>query len=127
MELRHPIDDEIRARLKALGPNQTAFAKLIGRQQSWLNKYMNGAGHATVDDVIRIAAALIGVAPAALTEPETRLLKAFRALADDDRREDAIVWLSAVARKNRPQPHQESGAQQPHTPPAGARTKHGKR
>ena len=60
MALQHPIDTEIRERLRRQAPNQIDLGKRIGRSQGWVNKYLNGVGHATIDDVIRIAALLIG-------------------------------------------------------------------
>ena len=61
MELTHPLDAALRARLKVADVHQSQFAKAIGRSPSWLNKYMNGAGNATLDDVVRMVALLIGV------------------------------------------------------------------
>jgi transcriptional regulator with XRE-family HTH domain len=99
MVLQHPIDAEIRARLRTLAPNQIELAKRLGRSQGWVNKYLNGAGHATIDDVIRIGAILIGVDPPRLTDAERRLLRAFRRLPVD-RQQDAVDFLEGYARRH---------------------------
>jgi transcriptional regulator with XRE-family HTH domain len=125
MELRHPIDEEIRGKLRALGPHQTALARQIGRSTSWLNKYMNGAGTATIDDVVRIAAALIGFQSEALTDAERRLLKAYRGMRDD-RQDDAVALVQTMARANPREQHQELDAPPAHTSQAGARKGRGK-
>lgn len=94
MAASHPIDTEIRERLRKLNPKQIELAKRLGRSQGWLNKYINGAGHATIDDVIRIAAILIGVDALPLTQAEARLLRAWRRLPAT--RQDDIVDLVEV-------------------------------
>lgn len=109
MDLRHPIDQEFRERLKKLGPNQAALAAAIGRSQSWLNKYMHGAGNATIDDLIRITATIIGVEAQPLTEMERRVLKAWRQV-HEDRQEDAVMVLENVAKGYRRPLSQESNA-----------------
>src|SRR4029077_3142004 len=80
MAAQHPIDAEIRERLRKIAPHQVELAKRLGRSPGWVNKYINGAGHATIDDVIRIAAVLIGVDALHLTETELRLLRGWRRL-----------------------------------------------
>lgn len=126
MDTQHPLDGELRAKLRAMGPNQSELARQIGRQASWLNKYMHGAGHATIDDVVRILAVLSGAGTGGLSESETRLLKAWRDLPDDDRREDAIASIQAVARGAR-RPPPKSFEPAVHTTPATKHTKHGRR
>lgn len=101
MALQHPIDTEIRDRLRKLAPNQIEFAKRLGRSQGWLNKYINGAGHATIDDVIRIGAILIGVEAPRLTDAEQRLLRAWRRLPIAHQ-QDALEFLQAFVRRRRP-------------------------
>jgi transcriptional regulator with XRE-family HTH domain len=83
MDLSHPIDQAVRSKLRELAPNQVALASAIGRSQGWLNKYMQGDGTATIDDLVRIACAFIGVNVQPLSELERRLLKAFRGIPDD--------------------------------------------
>jgi transcriptional regulator with XRE-family HTH domain len=127
MELRHPFDEELRARLKAARPNQSDFGRAIGRSAGWVNKYMHGAGNATIDDAIRIAALLNGLEHAStLSESERRLLKAYRGIPDD-RQEDAVVVFENVARGYRRVPPSESTAPTARTHPATARTKRGTR
>ena len=109
MELSHPLDEAIRARIKAARPNQAEFAAKIGRSAGWLNKYMHGAGNATLDDVVRMLALLNGVEGPALSGTERRLLKAWRAIPLE-RQEDAIAVLENVARGYRRVPSQESAA-----------------
>ena len=121
MELRHPIDEEIRERLRRLNPNQVEFAKRIGRSQGWLNKFMNGAGHATIDDVIRITAAVIGADAAPLTELERRLLRSFRGIPNQGRREDAVAVFEGIAKSYQREPLQESDAPAAHRPQATSR------
>lgn len=124
--MEHPIDAAVRAKLRELAPNQPALAATIGRSQGWVNKYMNGDGHATIDDVIRIAAALIGVNVQPLTEVERRLLKAWRRVPDG-RREDALVVLETVAKRYQLQQSPESNEPEAHTPRATGRKERGKR
>jgi hypothetical protein len=118
MESRHPIDRELRIRLRELS-NQAEFARQIGSKQSWLHKFINGSGHATVDDAIRIVAALMGVKSAALSEPEQKLLKIFRGLGEDQQ-DDVVQWLSTV-RKRGHRGSPGSAAPVAQTPPATAR------
>lgn len=118
MELRHPIDGEIRARLRGLGGNQSAIARQIGHSPSWLNKYLSGKGHATIDDIVRIAAVLIGAHAEPLSGIEERLLRAFRGLSDDDRREDHVALLEAMVRKQRKPPSHQRQPPESHAPVA---------
>lgn len=104
MAAQHPIDTEIRERLRKLGklaPRQGELAKRLGRSQGWLNKYIHGAGHATIDDVIRIAAIVIGVDALHLTNAEQRLLRAWRRLSVQ-RQEDVVEMVEAYANRRRP-------------------------
>lgn len=108
MAATHPIDTEIRERLRKFAPRQVELAKRLGRSQGWVNKYINGAGHATVDDVIRIAAVLIGLDAPALTEAERRLLRAWRRLPAT-RQQDALDFLEAYAARRRPRSNARAG------------------
>jgi len=101
MAISHPIDTEIRDRLRALKVNQQDFARALGRSQGWLNKYLNGVGHATIDDVIRIAALLIGAEALKLTDTERQLLRAWRRLPEDQQ-QNALDFLRAFASRQRP-------------------------
>src|SRR5580765_3510878 len=102
MAVQHPIDREIRERLRQMAasakPRQIELAKRIGRSPAWVNKYLNGAGHATVDDVIRIVATVIGLDPPGVTDAERRLLRAWRRLPLD-RQEDALDFLQRMGRR----------------------------
>jgi transcriptional regulator with XRE-family HTH domain len=100
MAAQHPIDSEIRERLRKLAPKQIELAQRLGRSQGWLNKYINGAGHATIDDVIRIGAILIGVEALRLTEKEQRLLRAWRRLTAD-RQQDVVELVEVYAGRRR--------------------------
>jgi hypothetical protein len=92
---QHPIDTELRTRLRALDKKQSEIAKRIGRKPAWFHKYIHGKGHATIDDAIRIISVLIGV-DAELTEREQRLLRGFRRLKDDEPQLDVLRHLERV-------------------------------
>lgn len=100
MAAKHPIDTEIRERLRKLAPHQIELAKRLDRSQGWVNKYINGAGHATIDDLIRIAAILIGVDATRLTPDEQRLLRAWRRLPVEQH-QNAIDFFEAYFGKRR--------------------------
>lgn len=116
MATQHPIDTEIRDRLRVLAPRQIEIAQRIGRSQGWLNKYIHGAGHATIDDVIKIAAILTGVDAPRLTDAERRLLRLWRGLDADDQ-QDAADYLEMRSRRRRGQAAARAGR----TPREGAR------
>lgn len=126
MELAHPIDAALRDRLKTASLHQTAFAKTIGRSPSWLNKYMNGDGSATIDDAVRIIALLIGLETAPLTALERRLLKSL-AEVREDRREDAVAVWENAARGFPRAPLKESDGRAARTPAGKARKVRGTR
>lgn len=115
MELTHPLDAAVRAKVRAAKPNQAEFAQAIGRSAGWLNKYMQGVGNATLDDVVRMLALLIGVETQPLTDAERRLLKVFRGLKEESR-EDAISWLRTVQKGQRRERPEESAAPVVQTP-----------
>ena len=126
MTLEHPIDEEIRARLRAIeGLNQTDFARRTGTNRSWLHKYINGKGHASIDDAIKIVATLLGATAQPLSERDQRLLKVWRGLSEDQQ-EDAIAMLRSVT-KGRRAPRPESAAPSAQTPPATASRARGTR
>lgn len=126
MELGHPLDAAVRARIKASRPNQAEFAQKIGRSAGWLNKYMHGVGNATLDDVVRMLALLIGVEVQPLSGMERRLLKAWRGIPVE-RQEDAVVVLENVAKGYRRARSQELSGPAARTQPATARTGRGTR
>ena len=71
----HLIDATFRKYLRDLNPNQKALAERIGRSPSWVNKYLNGAGKATIDDVLRLVAiALLEFEPPPRLTPEQHTL-----------------------------------------------------
>ncbi len=130
MELTHPLDEALRARLKHDPPTtQAEFAKAIGRSTGWFNKYMHGAGNATIDDVVRMVALLIGVETKPLSSDERRLLKAFRTFEAEDDRQDALDYLELRAKRlvARRGPSKESSALVAQTPQATSRKERGKR
>lgn len=95
---KHPIDAEIRARLLQRDPHQKEFAQRIGRSPAWLHKYMNGLGHATIDDAIRILADLIGVGGEPLSELERRVLRLWRRIPADAQ-PDMVAVLKLAGRR----------------------------
>lgn len=122
----HPIDAEIRAWLKAHVDNQSALSRAIGHSTSWLHKYVNGDGHATIDDLVRLAGLLMGLNLPTLTETERRLLKACSGLDEGDR-QDVIAYAEHRARLARRGPSKESSAPAAHTPHAKASKARGTR
>jgi plasmid maintenance system antidote protein VapI len=81
---QHPLDTALRAHLRTDDTHQQELAKRIGRQPAWLNKYIHGAGHATIDDVIKILAVLVGIDAPRLTDKERQVLRWWRRLPDAD-------------------------------------------
>jgi transcriptional regulator with XRE-family HTH domain len=106
----NPIDKEIRERLRKLVTasssataarlRQIELAKRIGRSPAWLNKYVNGAGHATVDDVIRIVAIVIGIDAPRLTDDEQLVLRAWRRVPVE-KKPDGLFFLRGLGRRPR--------------------------
>lgn len=82
MGLTHPIDAEIRAWLKAHVKNKADLSVKVGRSSSWLHKLTEGDGHATIDDLVRMAALLFGMNLPVLTDGEQSLLKSVRGLKE---------------------------------------------
>jgi transcriptional regulator with XRE-family HTH domain len=79
-----PVDDRIRRRLREARPNQSELARELGRGAAWVNKYMYGTGHATIDDIIGMAAyfgvsltAFIGDVPLPKPAKDSKLLRAW--------------------------------------------------
>lgn len=126
MEPEHPIDAEIRAWLKKTVPNKTAISLALGHGNSWLHKYVNGDGHATIDDLVRIAGLLIGLNLPVLSDTERRLLKACQALDEQDR-SDVVEYAEYRARLARRGPQKESTAPAAHTPQVKASKARGTR
>lgn len=127
MDLTHPIDAEVRRRLGAANVNQTELSVAIGRSQGWISRYIDGEGKATIDDVIRIVAALIGGGSPALTETERRLVRALRQIGDPEIQGDVLDYAEHRARVARRAQSKESSAPASGTPPATTRKAHGKR
>jgi hypothetical protein len=105
----NPLDEELRERLRkfvtasssaAARPRQIELAKRIGRNPAWLNKYVNGAGHATVDDVIRMIAIVIGIDGPRLTDEEQRVLRAWRRVPVE-KKPDGLFFLRGLGRRPR--------------------------
>jgi len=103
----NPIDAEIRAWLKRNVQNKSDLAAKVGHSPSWLHKYVNGAGHATIDDLVRIAGLLMGVDLPMLSEIERRLLRAFQALEETDQF-DVMAYAEHRGRIARRRPSKES-------------------
>jgi transcriptional regulator with XRE-family HTH domain len=114
MELQHPFDAALRARLRSQKDtlHQAKFAKAIGRSPGWLHKYMHGTGSATLDDAIRMAALLIGLeAPQEqLSELERRVVKNLRSIPSEIHRADVARVLEQIAKNYREgQPLESNG------------------
>ena len=126
MELTHPIEQEIRRFLREHVANQSEVSTAIGRSSSWLHKFVNGSGNATIDDLVRVAAVLFGLNLPALTEREQTLLRRFRAI-DPERQDDVLAVVEAVGKNSRRAMQPESAAPAGRAPPVAARTARGKR
>lgn len=129
MAVAHPIDAAVRAQLKALPDlHQADFAKAIGRNASWLNKYIHGAGTATIDDVVRIAALLIGVTDGpALSKPARKLLRALDQLPAEEQEDGAEFFAAWVQTRQRRRRHEQSIVPVGHTSPVAKHIGRGKR
>ncbi len=92
----YPIDAAIRERLDALAIPQTELAKATGRSPGWVNKFLSGKGHATIDDLVRLVAYALGVH--GLSEMERRLLKAWKRLPPTAQA-DAVQWFENWVRR----------------------------
>lgn len=55
-EMARTIDGRVREKLRELKVNQSHLARFLHRSQGWLNKYLSGTGHATIDDLAGMAA-----------------------------------------------------------------------
>lgn len=126
MEPNHPIDAEIRAWLKKIVPNKSAISLALGHGNSWLHKYVNGDGHATLDDLVRIAGLVIGLNLPVITETERRLLKACQGLEESDQL-DVMAYAEHRARLARRGLSKESSAPATRTTPATASRARGRR
>lgn len=141
-------DAALRRQLRSLR-NQADFARTIGRRQPWLHKYANGAGHASIDDVIAIARAfpgwsgsldqfltqLAGTLPQphserdmVRTQEERRLLRLWREATDGDDRTKLLAlietYVDQMKRLRRAQRQQERVSDRP---AAAERKSRGKR
>lgn len=93
---RHPIDAAIRGHLRTLNLKQKDLATAIGRSPGWVSKFLSGAGHATIDDLIRILAVVQGIA--ILSEHERRLVKACKRIPEESQG-DAVTFFEDWARR----------------------------
>lgn len=98
MKIRHPIDDAIRERVRALDLKQKDLAKKIGRSPAWVSKYLSGVGHATIDDLVRISA--IAQHLEGLSDLERRLLHVWKRLPKESQT-DAVRWFEDWTRRER--------------------------
>jgi transcriptional regulator with XRE-family HTH domain len=100
---KHPLDTAIRNYLRTLDLNQTELAERIGRSTGWLNKYVNGTGKATIDDLIRIASAvLLNIEPPALNAAQRKLLRDWEALPPVARKQVKNFLAFWVERRHEP-------------------------
>jgi len=105
----HPLDAALRKHLRALKPNQKELAKRIGRSQGWMNKYLNGVGKATLDDIIRLVAILVlRVESPPLTVEQRRLLRDWETLSPSARKH--VKALVAAWSGRRPEPRSKPPA-----------------
>jgi transcriptional regulator with XRE-family HTH domain len=106
----HPLDAALRKHVRDLNPYQNGIAERIGRSQSWLNKYLNGAGKATIDDVIRLVAVVVlGVdGTPSLTAEQRKLLRDWEGLPSEGRR--AVKSVLAIWNMRRREQHSKSSA-----------------
>jgi len=128
------IDARVRAKLRAGKVNQSHLARFLRRSQGWLNKYLYGTGHATIDDIIGMAA-YFGVSlrqfigettlragtdrHEAVTATERRLLRVWRWMSRD-LQSAAFDLLQLFARRTRRARTLESTVRTASAPPAKA-------
>jgi hypothetical protein len=120
MELLHPIDAEIRAWLKTHVDNHSELSLAIGRSDTWLHKYVNGSGKATIDDLVRIGGLLMGLNLPRLTETEQKVLKVLQSLKPQDQ-QDVMAYAEHRAKLARQQLSKEPSALEGHILPATER------
>jgi transcriptional regulator with XRE-family HTH domain len=93
---KDPIDAAIRRRVRALNLKQRDLARLVGKTPSWAHKYLNGKGHVTIDDLIRIGAFALDVQ--GLSESERQMLKLWGRLPPASQA-DALEWFGDFVRR----------------------------
>jgi transcriptional regulator with XRE-family HTH domain len=105
-----PVDDGIRKRLREVKElNQSELARALGRGAAWLNKYMYGSGHATIDDIIGMASYFevslhdfIGELPLPRAPKYSKLLRAWRdSTAEGQQAALAVLNVSKKTPKKR--------------------------
>jgi hypothetical protein len=126
MAVAHPIDGEIRAWLKRHVDNASELSVAVGHSTSWLHKYMHGSGHATIDDLARLAGLLMGVNLPILTDVQRELLKCCNGLEEPDLR-DVIAFASHRSRLSQRAQSKESNGPVARTPQATGRKARGRR
>lgn len=126
MDKTYPIDARIRAFLKTYVENHAELSVAVGHSTSWLHKYVNGQGHATIDDLVRIGGMLIGVNLPVLSETEQKLLKACRGLEEPDF-QDVIAYADLRRRRAQRGGSKESSEKESRMPPATVRKARGTR
>src|SRR5256885_16630541 len=108
------IDGRVREKWREWKVNQSHLARFLHRSQGWLNKYLSGPGHATIDDLAGMAAyfgvslnQLIGETrlsladrPESLRADERRLLRTWRRVPRDVQ-PAAFGLLELFARRTR--------------------------
>lgn len=125
-KVKHPIDAEIRIWLKRHVENEKQLSVAAGHSTSWLHKYVNGSGHATIDDLIRLAGLLMGLNLPALSVTERSLLTVVRDLEESDR-QDVIDYAKHRSRLAQRGGSKESSERADQTPPVIVHKARGKR
>jgi hypothetical protein len=122
----HPIDQEIRVWLRTHVENHRQLSMASGHSSSWLHKYINGQGHATIDDLIRLAGLLMGLNLPAIGALEQKLLKACAGM-DESSLLDVVAYAEHRARLARRGPSRESSEPTVQNQPAKVNRARGKR
>lgn len=135
------VDQRIRAKLREAGFSQSDLARALGRSQGWVNKYMNGVGTATIDDIIGIAtffhmtllqfigadALPVRMSMPDLSDVERRLVRGFRRIADQKVQWQALDIVLGLSRPSRREASRRSSQRTTQTSVSKERTARGKR
>lgn len=106
--------------------SQVEAARRAGLKQPWLNRYINGEGEATIDEVVRLLAVVAGAdLPDAIDEFANRLLQAWKQIPKE-RQEAAVKFFEFYAREQAEQ-HQGLAQTTVRTPLAAKNKGRGKR
>jgi plasmid maintenance system antidote protein VapI len=119
MARQHPIDKGVRDYLRNAGLNETEFARAIGWNQATFHRWINGEGHATIDDIVRMVAQVIGANPKPMTGLELRLVRALSKVPEEIQ-EDAVAVFERHEKMLRHSRAQQSTEPEAHNSPAKA-------